>query len=53
LDSDNEQYIKATKNNKAIVGVYSNEYGHILGGDNCSIEENMKNYIPIGLAGRV
>ena len=53
LESDNEQYIKATKNNKAIVGVYSNEYGHILGGDNCSIEENMKNYIPVGLAGRV
>lgn len=53
LNSDNEVYVKATKDNKAIVGVESNEYGHILGGDNCSIEENMKNYIPVGLAGRV
>lgn len=53
LNSDNEVYVKATKDNKAVVGVESNEYGHILGGDDCSIEENMKNYIPVGLAGRV
>lgn len=37
-----------------VVGVYSNTYGHLLGGkSNCSIEENLKTYIPVGLCGRV
>lgn len=47
-------YTKADCNNSSLcVGVYSNSFGHILGGENVSIEENMKKYIPVGLIGRV
>ena len=53
ISASEERYIKAVKGNKALVGVHSNEYGHLIGGDNCSIEENLQKYIPIGLAGRV
>lgn len=52
-NSSIEQYIKATKDSKCIVGVHSNEYAHLIGGDNENIEDNMKRYIPVGLAGRV
>lgn len=51
LDSDEENYIKAT-NDDCIVGVHSDTYGHILGGEG-SIEESMKTHIPVGLCGRV
>ena len=51
LDSDEEKYIKAT-NDDCIVGVHSDTYGHILGGEG-SIEESMKTHIPVGLCGRV
>ena len=53
LDAVKEIYIKATYVTGPAIGVHSDEYGHILGGENVSLEENMKNYIPIGLAGRV
>lgn len=56
--ADTEKYIKATNMSKVIVGVQSAEYAHIIGGKNISdsskyIEENLKEFIPIGLAGRV
>ena len=51
LNSDEEKYIKAT-NDDCIVGVHSDTYGHILGGEG-SIEESMKTHIPVGLCGRV
>lgn len=39
---------------KNIVGVYSDTYGHLLGGDeNATLEENLQTHIPIGLCGRV
>lgn len=45
-----ERYIKATEESKPI-GVHSNEWGHILGGD---IFENVEErFIPVTLAGRV
>ena len=47
-----ERYIRATNKSKLIVGVHSDTYGHILGGE-CSIEESMKKYIPVGMTGRV
>ena len=37
-----------------VVGVYSDSYGHILGGKHLSrMDDNIKEYVPIGLAGRV
>lgn len=46
---------KATKaNDKAVVGIVSDSYGHILGGENLKdMEENNKKFVPIGLKGRV
>lgn len=57
INSDNEQYIKATQSSKKVVGVHSNEYGHLIGGDEppkgVDFEEyNFKKYIPVGLVGR-
>lgn len=55
--SAKEQYIKADFNSKRVVGVHSDTYGHLIGGDEISdgdyITENNKKYIPIGLSGRV
>lgn len=51
MSSDEERYIKATSASH-IVGVHSDTYGHILGGD-VSIEESEKTHIPVGLVGRV
>ena len=59
LNSKEEKYIKARKG-FPIVGVHSNEYGHIIGGEskpddllNISEDEyNLKKYIPVGLCGR-
>lgn len=58
INSNKEQYVKADCNSKRVVGVHSDSYGHILGGDDVEyskdfFEENNKKYIPIGLAGRV
>ena len=52
LSSDEERYVKASKTNPAVVGVHSDTYGHILGGEG-SIEESEKTHIPVGLVGRV
>jgi hypothetical protein len=56
--SDKEVYVKASKDNNAIVGVHSDSFGHIVGGikppDNIDpIEYNKTNFIPVGLVGRV
>lgn len=56
--SSEEKYIKASKNSKLIVGVHSNEFAHLIGGENPPqgedfLEYNLKKYIPIGLAGRL
>lgn len=59
INSDTEQYIKATINDKKIVGVHSNEYANLIGGEelpkDCKEEfydYNLKKYIPVGLVGR-
>lgn len=42
------------ENRKLVVGVVTNSYGHLLGGDkNLSLEENLQKYMPISLSGRV
>lgn len=57
IASSKEQYIKADYNSKRVVGVHSDTYGHLIGGDEIPngdhIIENNKKYIPIGLSGRV
>lgn len=54
LSSDEERYVKATPRNRVIVGIHSDEYAHIIGGENGkTLEENLKNFIPVALAGRV
>ena len=52
--SNDEKYIKAVYNSRVIVGVHSDEFAHVIGGDKGkTLEENLKNYIPVALAGRV
>ena len=56
--SDEERYIKATSESKVIVGVHSDTFAHLIGGENppCGedfYEYNIKKFIPVGLAGRV
>ena len=53
LDSDKERYIKSRANNKIVVGVYSDEYAFLIGGNKTSEAENKKYFIPVSLAGRV
>lgn len=60
LSSDDEVYVKADRFNafNSIVGVHSDTYGHLIGGDQCPenvdfVEHNIKKFIPIGLSGRV
>lgn len=54
LSSDEERYVKATPKNKVVVGIHSDEYAHIIGGEKGkTLEENLKNFIPVALAGRV
>ena len=52
FSSDEERYVKASKENPTVVGVHSDSYGHILGGKD-TIEESEKTHIPVGLVGRV
>lgn len=54
LDMDSEkEHVKATKNSIVIVGVVTDEYAHIIGGEKGSLEKNEKKYIPVSLMGRV
>lgn len=52
--SNKEQYIKADENSKRIIGVHSDTFAHLIGGENLeNFEDNFKKFIPVGLAGRV
>lgn len=56
LDSSapKEQYVKADSSSKRVIGVHSDTYGHLIGGEHLTnFEDNFKKFIPIGLAGRV
>lgn len=55
---DIEQYHKAKVGENRIIGVHSDEFSHIIGGDKYEdpdiyMKENLKKYIPVGLVGRV
>lgn len=49
-EGNNELYKKATCKDKVIVGVHSEEFAHIIGGNGDGNDE--KAFIPIGLVGR-
>ena len=52
--SPTEQYVKADSSSKRVIGVHSDTYGHLIGGEQLeNFEDNFEKFIPIGLAGRV
>lgn len=58
VNSQKERYIKATSINDRVVGVHSDEFAHLIGGEIPSNDKdyydyNIRNYIPVSLAGRV
>jgi hypothetical protein len=58
LNSDKEIYVKASIENNFVVGVHSNSFAHLIGGEIPPENEdffnyNIKKFIPVGLAGRV
>lgn len=51
-DEDGDKYVKSNSEySKLVVGVYSDTYGHLLGGNGNDDDE--ENFMPIGLSGRV
>lgn len=58
VDAETEQYIKATEDSVCVVGVHSEDYGFIVGGDEVPEGEdirayNLPKFIPVGMVGRV
>ena len=55
LNPDTGRYhIACHEDSTLVVGVSSNTYGHIIGGEPLeNMEENLKRYIPVGIAVRV
>lgn len=58
MDSEKEAYKRASAGDKLLIGVHSNQFSHLIGGENPPegrgfVEYNINKYIPIGLAGRV
>ena len=57
-NTEKESYVKATDSSVMVVGIHSDEYAQIIGGEtdengNVDIEKVLQNYIPVALAGRV
>ena len=50
--SSKEQYVKATKDSKVIIGVCSDEYAQTIGGTPSRVVNSMY-YVPVALMGRV
>ena len=54
LNPKTGNYRRATsEDSNLVVGVASDSYGSIVGGEFNTIEENLKSYVPVGLMGRV
>lgn len=53
LNSEKERYIRSNTKNTRVVGVHTDEYAQLIGGDEATLAENLKHYIPVSLAGRV
>lgn len=57
LSSDEEVYVKASNETSKAVGIHSETFGHLIGGDNPQNGEdfvfyNLPKFIPVGLVGR-
>ena len=57
-DSTEEEYVVSRSSDDLIIGVHSDEFGHVIGGDDPIDKEdflsyNLKRNIPVALAGRV
>ena len=57
-DDVKEKYVKATEDAALVVGVHSDEYAQVIGGEtdengNVDMDKVLQNYIPVALAGRV
>lgn len=54
VSSEEETYIKSTEKAHCVVGVHSDTFGYLLGGEKGMTSEELESkYVPIGLAGRV
>lgn len=58
LNSQRERYIKSSLISKRVVGVHTDEYAFLIGGEPSKdpsefLKKNLKKYIPVSLAGRV
>ena len=58
LDHDDEVYVKASKETSKAVGIHSDSFGHLIGGElppegEDFVEYNLERFIPVGLIGRV
>lgn len=53
VPSINAYTISTYENRKRVVGVCSDTFGHLLGGEGKTIDEVLENYIPIAVAGNV
>ena len=54
MSAQTEQYVKSSASNRLAVGVHSEDYAVIIGGENgLQPENNMQNYIPVAIAGFV
>ena len=52
-DENSSKYIKSRReDDPRVVGVCSDSYGHLLGGTG-NVDEDLKNFIPVGIGGRV
>lgn len=57
LDNEEEVYVRASKETSKAVGVHSNTFGHLIGGETPEnnenfVEYNLPKFIPVGLVGR-
>ncbi|MGN0706567.1 MAG: hypothetical protein ACI4JC_01025 [Faecalibacterium sp.] len=58
LSSSEEKYIKASRDNQMVVGVHSDEYASLIGGEEPPkgvdlYQHNREKYVPVSLVGRV
>lgn len=54
LNPETGNYRKCkTAKSRLVVGICSNSYGYVVGGELGTIEDNLISYIPVGISGRV
>lgn len=58
VEGSKEKYVRAVEDSIMVVGVHSDEYAQVIGGEtdengNVDMDKVLQNYIPVALAGRV